>query len=219
MKCEYKTIAVPPIAGRAWTGIALTVGILSFASCFRPSEIETPQPRLQGSVFIVKADGESARLALTDIYLVPSAAATDELITSIKKLLKRLRSAEHVIKSIRTSFAERDRAAQEVLRDLMYKQSHDALEEKSSLVKLLDELRSTLVVAAVSHTKADADGSFELQIPADTSIFAYATRKNDPDSKLNNYWEHYYWIVPSDEALKQKPKFFLSNDNQLKTTN
>ena len=214
MKCEYKTIAVPPISGRVWTAIALTVGILSFASCFKPSE------RIQGSVFIVKADGESVRLALTDIYLVPSAAATDELITSIKELLKQLRSEESSIDYYsRPSPLDRGFSSPARAQQNRNEKTRDALVTKLPLLKRLAELQSTLVAAAVNQTKADADGSFELQIPADTSIFAYATRKNDPDSKLNNYWEHYYWIVPSDEALKQKPKFFLSNDNQLKTTN
>ena len=209
MQYEYKTIAVPPIAGRVWTAIAVTVGILSFASCFKPSEIL--QPRIQGSVFIVKADGESVRLALTDIYLVPSAAATDELITSIKELLQRLRDAERSYKLGRKSFDERNQDEKKVLRELYTQQIDDAYERKTSSFKQLEELRSTLVAAAVNQTKADADGTFELQIPADTSIFAYATR-HDPHSDLYNY---YYWIVPSSEALKQKPKFFLSNDNQL----
>ena len=210
MQCEYKTIAVPPIAGRVWTAIALTVGILSFASCFKPSEIL--QPRIQGSIFIVKADGESVRLALTDIYLVPSAAATDELITSIKELLKHLRSEERSIDSnSRPSPLDRGFSSPERAQRARDERTRDALVTKSSLLKRLAELQSTLVVAAVNHTKADADGTFELQIPADTSIFAYATRKIDAHS------EHYYWIVPSSEALKQKPKFFLSNDNQLNT--
>ena len=206
MQYEYKTIAVPPIAGRVWTAIAVTVGILSFASCFKPSE------RIQGSVFIVKADGESVRLALTDIYLVPSAAATDELITSIKELLKNLRSEERSIDSnSRPSPLDRAFSSPERAQRARDERTHDALVKKSSLLKRLAELQSTLVAAAVNQTKADADGTFELQIPADTSIFAYAARKIDA------HYEHYCWIVPSSEALKQKPKFFLSNDNQLNT--
>ena len=209
MQCEYKTIAVPPIAGRVWTAIALTVGILSFASCFKPSEIL--QPRIQGSVFIVKADGESVRLALTDIYLVPSAAATDELITSIKELLKHLRFEESSIDyNSRPSTLDRGFSSPERAQEARDERTRDAFVTKSSLVKRLAELRSTLVVAAVNHTKADADGEFELLIPAniDTSIFAYATRK------IAAHSEHYYWIVPSDEALKQKPQLFLSNDTE-----
>lgn len=204
MQYEYKTIAVPPIAGRVWTAIALTVGILSFASCLKPSE------RIQGSVFIVKADGESVRLALTDIYLVPSAAATDELITSIKELLKNLRSEERSIDyNSRPSPLDRGFSSPERAQRARDERTRDALVTKSSLLKRLAEMQSTLVAAAVNQTKADADGTFELQIPADTSIFAYAARK------IDTHYEHYCWIVPSSEALKQKPKFFLSNDNQL----
>ena len=196
MQYEYKTISVPPIAGRVWKAIALTVGILSFASCLKPSEIL--QPRIQGSVFIVKADGDSVRLGLTTVYLVPSAEATDGVRASVNKHINTLRNVDLNIAHIKKTSPE----------SIITIGHFMTLGETatSDLAKVL----SLISAAAIDQTKTDADGEFELLIPAniDTSIVAYATRKIGEQS------EHYFWIVPSSEALKQKPKLFLSNDNQ-----
>jgi hypothetical protein len=191
-------IAILGVAAAAISMLGITIGA---------------RPRLQGSVFIVKASGESVRLGLTDIYVVPSAAVTDELVAAIKESLKGLRSAEHSIDYYsRPSRLDRAFSSPAAAQRNKDEKTFDAIEKRSATLGRLAEMRGMLVKAALDQTKTDADGEFEMPLPASasTSIVAYATRKIDAHS------EHYFWIIPSDEALKQKPRIFLSNDNQLR---
>jgi hypothetical protein len=191
-------IAIVGVAVAAISMVGITIGA---------------RPRLQGSVFIVKANGESVRLGLTDIYVVPSAAVTDELVAAIKESLGGLRSAEHSIDYYsRPSRFDRAFSSPAAAQRNKDEQTFDAIEKKSAALGRLAEIRGTLVRAALDQTKTDADGEFEMPLPtnASTSIVAYATRKIDAHS------EHYFWIIPSDDALKQKPRIFLSNDNQIR---
>lgn len=201
-----------------WKTGAIAVGLIAIAG-FVAAAISMSgitigaQPRLQGSVFIVKASGESVRLGLTDIYVVPSAAITNEIVASIKESLTALRSAEHSIDyNRRPSPLDRAFSSPAVAQRHRDDRTFGALKERTAAVSRLAESRGALVEQALDHTKTDADGEFEIQLPSkvSTSIVAYATRKIDAHS------EHYFWAIPSAEALKQKPRVFLSNDNQIR---
>jgi hypothetical protein len=212
---QDRSIILRPVV---WTAIALVVGVLAGGflipgTFFNARLPEVLQKRLQGSVFIVKADGESVRLGLTDIYLVPSDVVTEELKSSIQEYLKQLRSAESSIEyNSRPSKFDRAFSSPERAQRSRDERTSQALATKTASLSRLAELRSLLAEASIDLTKTDADGTFEFPIPATppTSIVAYATRKIDAQS------EHYFWIISSDDAMQQKPRLFLSNDNQLR---
>jgi hypothetical protein len=175
--------------------------------------LPTWESTLLGSVFIVKADGESVRLGLTDVYVIPAVSITDEIVSEVKKALKSLRSAEHSLDyNSRPSPIDRAFSSPEVARQHRFNNTLEASEGRAKALRRLADLRVTLMRDAVSQTKTDADGEFQIPVPnaPATSIVAYATRKIDAHS------EHYFWIIPSEDAKKQKPRLFISNDNQLR---
>jgi hypothetical protein len=175
--------------------------------------LPTRESTLLGSVFIVKADGESVRLGLTDVYVIPAVSITDEIVSEVKEALKSLRSAEDSLDyNSRPSPIDRAFSSPEVARQRRFNKTLEASEERAKALRRLADLRVTLMRDAVSQTKTDADGEFQIAVPNTpaTSVVAYATRKIDAAS------EHYFWIIPSEEAKKQKPRLFISNDNQVR---
>lgn len=168
---------------------------------------------LAGSVFIVKADGESVRLGLTDIYVVPASDITEEIVSDVKKTLESLRSAESSLDYYsRPSQIDRAFSSPAVAQRHKMDKTLDASRDRGKALGRLHDLRAALVQNALSQTKTDADGDFEIQLPNApvTSIVAYASRKIDAHS------EHYFWIISSEDAKKQKPRLFISNDNKLR---
>lgn len=175
--------------------------------------LQSREYALSGSVFIVKADGESVRLGLIDVYAIPAGDVTDEIVANLKGALRNLRSAESSIEyNSRPSPFERAFSSPAAAQAHRLEKTLAASTERSHRVARLNEHFAKLVMNAVSHAKTDADGAFEIPLPTSpaTSIVAYASRKIDAHS------EHYFWIIPSERAKQQKPRLFVSNDNQLR---
>lgn len=169
--------------------------------------------RVLGSVFIVQANGESVRLGLTDVFVVPSDGVTDQILSELKNALEDLRRAESSIDyHSRPSPVDRAFSSPAVALQHRSRMSMEATSEKRDALARVGGILAELTAEALSETKTDADGEFEVQLPnlRPTSVVAYASRK------IGAFSEHYVWVVPSDEVKREQPRLFLSNDNRLK---
>jgi hypothetical protein len=213
---EPSTLRVLPWAVAALAGAAFLSVMIAAAFLFISGSrffAQKPEQRVEGSAFIVKADGEAVKLALMEVYFVPSEAVTNEAVEGINAALKELRSAEHTIDYYsRPSELDRAFSSPEVARRNRQTKTTEALIKRNRAKDDLARAMVPIIEKALRQTKTDADGLFEAVMPVaePVSIVAYAARKVGADS------EHYVWIVPGREVGKLPEKLFLSNDNQLR---
>jgi hypothetical protein len=196
-------------AGGLLLVVAVAVAVVAAGAAF----LAPRQLTLLGSVFIVKADGESVRLGLTTVHVIPATDDTDEVVSEVKSALRSLRSAEFSLDyNSRPSEIDHAFSSPAVARRRRSDNTMEALTNRANALSQLDNARAILLRNSVSEVKTDANGEFQLQIPAKfaSSIVAYASRK------IGAHSEHYFWIIPSEDAWKQRPRLFLSNDNQLR---
>jgi hypothetical protein len=179
-------------------GVLVFAGVIGSVALVAFLVLNFYRSQVQGSVFIVQANGQSVRLALAEVFVIPSEAVTSDAMAGVQDALRKLRAAEASVARVG--------ADPDLVRRI------NAMGGKREALADFDAAVSPLLARAVDSVKTDPEGNFEVALPLHppTVLVSYASRKIAFDS------EHYFWIVPRGEAVRQSPRLFLSNDNQFR---
>jgi hypothetical protein len=193
-----------------------------------------PDVTVDGEVFIVTKGGQSIKLGLVEVALIPMqtllpylemkhATLTNELAT-LEQDLKTAEQERDRLDKVRDAASQKwmsamrdDYGTSYQAKDAYDKASEAASAASSKWMKLLDqhiELMSGSVYfgsmpAPLRVTKTNSDGRFRLLTPGSGSFAVAAIASRHVGDEV----ERYYWLIKIDPTAGASQTIMLSNDN------
>ena len=191
-----------------------------------------PDVTVDGEVFIVTKGGQSIKLGLVEVALIPMQTLQPYLQELHAVLTNKLSALELQIQTAESEYdrlnKEKDAAFQNVMRqddynrmqqaNYTYEKARDAASSASdSWLKLTseqDELMSgsfyfESIPSPLRSTKTNSDGRFRLLVPG-SGLYAIAATAS---RHVGDDVEWYYWLIEIDPKDGASQSIMLSNDN------
>lgn len=180
---------------------------------------KAPDVVIGGQVFVVTKGGTNVKLALVTV----SAYLENEFVDRVNQTFAAEREARNsaVAELFSARLRVKEAIAAKVATDDPYSLDHKKKVNELQM-EFLKEMRRSLKFVSVDHfveiqgnpketAKSDADGNFELSVPAGAYVLsARGTRMAGDETEV------YEWLVKVDASNKIR-KIMLSNDNLVKT--